>query len=95
MSPNLITVPVAFGNQEYPRLAENSDRAFVLRLNTSEVERILFGRKWLYVGVSRAWRKGSKVLFVRKADSFLGSGIIGTVKTIEELEAAERELCFK
>ena len=76
-------------------MTENSDRAFVLRLNTIEVERILFGRKWLYVGVSRGWGKRSKVLFVRKAESFLGSGIIGVVKPAEELEAVERELCFQ
>jgi hypothetical protein len=76
-------------------LAENSDRGFIIRLNTNEAERILFARKWLYVGVSRDWSKGSRVLFVRKAESFLGSGAIGDVRSIEGLELKERELCLE
>jgi hypothetical protein len=59
------------------------------------VERNLFSRRWLYVGVNRGWRKGSKVLFVRKADSFVGSGIIWVVKPAEELDDSEKELCFQ
>jgi hypothetical protein len=49
----------------------------------------------LYVSVKRAWEKGSKVLFVRKADSFLGSGIVADVRQLEEMDAAERELCVE
>jgi hypothetical protein len=76
-------------------LAENSNRVFILRLNGDEAERILFALRWLYVGVNRDWRKGSKVLFVRKTESFLGSGVIGSVSRVEELEEAEKELCRK
>jgi hypothetical protein len=76
-------------------LDEDSDSGFILRLNGSEAERILFARKWLYVGVRRDWRKGTAVLFLQKTESFVGSGLIAAFKRVDELEKAERDLCLE
>lgn len=66
--------------------------AHILRINNEEVERILFVRKMLFVGVKRAWTSASKVLFVKKANTILGSGVIGKIQQIEDMDAIERDI---
>jgi len=52
-------------------------------------------RRWIYVGVRRDWSRGSKVLFARRADAFIASGVIGRIATLDELDPAEKELCIQ
>ncbi len=68
--------------------------AFVLRIGKS-FESMLYTRKWLYVGVRRDWVQGSKVLFVRKSEAFIGSGVVHRIQLLEELESEERQKCLE
>jgi hypothetical protein len=76
-------------------LAENSDSVVILRLGNEEAERVLFGRRWLFVGLQRGWRKGSKVLFARKSDFIFGSGLVSAVQPTDELDQTEQELSLQ
>lgn len=49
----------------------------------------------LYVGLKRDWKSGSVVLFTRRSDFILGSGVVAGVQQLDELESAERELCLQ
>ena len=69
--------------------------AHILRINNEEAERILFVRKMLFVSVKRAWTCGSKVLFVKKANTILGSGVIELIRQIEDMDLTERNLCLQ
>lgn len=74
-------------------LTESSGRTYILRLGTEEAERHLFVQRWLFVGLKRDWTKDSKILFVRKSEAFIGSGIVAQVQQLEDLENSEREIC--
>ena len=74
---------------------EDARLAFMIRLNSEESERRLFVRKWLYVGVKRGWSRGSKILLASKFDTFLGSGVVARVQSLEELGEDERALCLQ
>jgi hypothetical protein len=52
-------------------------------------------RRWLYVGVRRDWFRGTKILFARKADAFIASGVIGRVAALDEFDPGEKELCIE
>lgn len=54
----------------------------------------MFSKRLLFVGVQRSWHEGSKVLFVKKADSIVGSGIVSSVQQTSELSSNEREFCL-
>jgi hypothetical protein len=71
------------------------DSPFIIRLTSEAAEARLFTNRWLFVGLRRSWTKGSKILFVRKIDGFLGYGIIAGIQQIEELDAQERQLCLE
>lgn len=68
------------------------DSPFIIRLTNEAAEARLFTNKWLFVGLRRSWTRGSKVLFVRKIDGFLGYGIIAGIQQIEELDSQERQV---
>jgi hypothetical protein len=76
-------------------LPEINDPAFVLRIGSEEAEKAVFVKRMLYVGLNRDWKAGSPVLFSRKSDSILGSGIISTIKQLDELETSDRVLCLQ
>lgn len=69
--------------------------AYILRLNSGEIERKLYLCKWLYVGLKRGWMRGSKVLFARKTEAFIGSGVVSRIQRIDELGNSEKELCLQ
>ena len=69
--------------------------AYILRIARRETEAQLFMQRWLYVGVRRDWSRGTKILFARKADAFIASGVIGRAAALDELDAAEKELCIQ
>ena len=69
--------------------------AYILRIARDEVERQLYVRKSFYVGIRRDWSRGSKVLFVRKAESFIGSAVLDRIAALDELDEDEKKLCFE
>jgi hypothetical protein len=76
----------------------NSNHAYILRISRDDLERQLYLRRSLYVGIRRDWSYGSKVLFVRKAgtaDVFTGSGTIDRIVTVDELDKQERKTCLE
>lgn len=60
-----------------------------------EVEAQLFMQRWLYVGIKRDWTRGSKILFAKRSDAFIASGVVGRIDTLDELDPAEKELCIQ
>jgi hypothetical protein len=66
--------------------------SYILRIQNDELERQLFGRRAFYVGITRDWSRGTRVLFVRK-DAFAGSGVIDRFIATDGLEEWERKLC--
>ena len=69
--------------------------AYILRIARDEVERQLYVRKSFYVGIRRDWSRGSKVLFVRKAESFIGSAVLDRIAALDELDEDEKKLCLE
>ncbi len=69
--------------------------AYILRLNSDEIERKLFLRKWLYVGLKRSWTSGSKVLFANRTEAIIGSGIVFRLQQLDELDVPEKALCIQ
>jgi hypothetical protein len=71
---------------------------YILRISRDDIERQLYARRLLYVGIRRDWSRGIMVLFVRKAgsdDSFIGSGVIDKIVVAGELAEEERKLCLE
>lgn len=68
--------------------------SYILRLQKDELKTQLFGRRTVYVSVSRDWSQGTLVLFVRK-DLFIGSGLIDRFVAIDFLEECEKKLCLR
>ncbi|HXG06103.1 MAG TPA: hypothetical protein VNI77_02115 [Nitrososphaera sp.] len=64
--------------------------SYILKVQRDELERLLFGRRVLYVNVSRGWSHGTLVLFVKK-DVFLGSGIIDRFVGLDEMDEGGQE----
>jgi hypothetical protein len=75
--------------------SDSSDNAYILRITRHEVEAQLFRQRWLFVGVRRDWSRGSKILFARRSDAFIASGVVGGIDTLDELDPHERELCIQ
>ena len=65
--------------------------SFILRIQKDEMERQLFNLHTFYIGIKRDWSRRARVLFVRK-DAFTGSGIIGSIIGLNDLEEPERKL---
>ncbi len=63
-------------------------------MKSDELERQLFLRRWLYVGLTRGWARGSKVLFIKRTDS-IGSGVIGRIIPLAELDESEKKFCLE
>jgi hypothetical protein len=52
-------------------------------------------QRWLYVGIKRNWFCGSKILFARRSEMFIASGVVGRIVTLDALDASEKELCVQ
>jgi len=75
-------------------LSEDNAGAYIIRMKSDELERQLFLRRWLYVGLTRGWARGSKVLFIKRTDS-IGSGVIGRIIPLAELDESEKKFCLE
>jgi len=67
--------------------------SYILRVK-DELERQLFGRHVIYVGISRDWLPGTRVLFVKK-DMFIGSGTIDRFIATDYLQEPEKKFCIE
>ncbi len=76
-------------------LSDDSSDAYILRITRREVEAQLFMQRSLFVGVRRNWSRGSKILFAKRSDAFIASGVVGRIDTPEELDPDEKELCVR
>ena len=65
---------------------------YIMRIQKDELERQLFGLRSFYVGISRDWSRGARVLFVKK-DAFICSGVVDRFVAADDLEEPERKLC--
>lgn len=72
---------------------------YILRIPRDDIERQLYIRHSLYVGIRREWSQGVKVLFLRKVgsddDMFIGSGIIDKIVVLDNLAEYEKKLCLE
>ena len=68
---------------------------YILRIQKDEQERQLFALRSLYVGIRRDWSRGTRVMFVRKAGAFIGSGMIDRVAGLDDMGEEERKLCLE
>jgi hypothetical protein len=75
--------------------SDSNDNTYILRTTRREVEAQLFMQRWLFVGVRRDWSRGSKILFAKRSDAFIASGVVGRIDTLDELDPDERELCIQ
>jgi hypothetical protein len=67
--------------------------SYILRIK-DELERQLLASRSIYVGITRDWLPGTRVLFVKK-DAFFGSGVIDRFVAIDDLQEPERKLCIE
>lgn len=75
--------------------ADEQTSCYILRIQRDELGRQLYAGKSLYVGIKRDWSRGTKILFVRKADAFIGSGAIDRIVDLDEMGEGERKLCLE
>ena len=72
---------------------------YILRIPRYDVERQLYVKHALYVGIRRDWSSGTKVLFIRKSESgddvFIGSGLIHEIVILDRLAEYEKKLCLE
>lgn len=71
---------------------------YILRISRDDMEKQLYARRSLYIGIRRDWARGSRALFVRKAgsdDVFIGSGVIDKIIIAGELAEEERKFCLE
>ncbi len=76
-------------------LSEDGACAYIIRMKNDELERQLFLRRWLYVGLTREWARGSYVLFIKRAGAFIGSGVIRQLVPQAELDESEKQFCLQ
>jgi hypothetical protein len=73
--------------------------SYILRVPRDDVERQLYIKHSLYVGIRRDWSSGTKVLFIRKSESgddvFIGSGLIHEIVILDDLAECEKKLCLE
>lgn len=73
--------------------------SYILRIPRYDVERQLYIKHSLYVGIRRNWSSGTKVLFIRKSESggdvFIGSGLIHEILILDDLAKYEKKLCLE
>ena len=74
--------------------ADSEPATYILRIQTDDLEKQLYGRRILYVSIKRDWIKSTKVLFVRKT-AFIGSGIIDKFTSVDKLGEHEKKLCLE
>jgi hypothetical protein len=74
-------------------LLSDEPPSYILRIK-EELERQLFARRSIYVGISRDWSPGTAVLFVKK-DAFTGSGVVDRFVAIDDLQEQERKICIE
>jgi hypothetical protein len=71
---------------------------YIIRIARDDIERQLYTRQSIYVGIRRDWSRGVRILFVRKAgreDVFIGSGIVDKIVDAKGLAEVERKLCLE
>ena len=71
---------------------------YIIRIARDDIEKQLYARRSIYVGIRRDWSRGAKILFVRKAgsdDAFIGSGIVDKIVVAGGLAEEERKLCLE
>lgn len=67
----------------------------MLRLASEGAEKRLFAQKLIYVGISRGWAPGSRILFSKKSDAFVGYGDVARVQDFQDLDPTEKEVCIE
>ena len=67
---------------------------YILKLQKDELERQLQARRSFYVGISRDWSRGTRVLFVKK-DAFVCSGVVDRFVVLDKLEEPEKKICLE
>jgi hypothetical protein len=68
----------------------------ILRITKEEWVHQVFDLRMYYTGVKRKWTPGMMIFFARnsgRGDSFIGSGVIQTIKTVDELTENEKREC--
>jgi len=71
-------------------------KGYILRISKDDWERQVFEQKKYYTGLSRGWKLGTIIFFVRKreaGDSFIGYGIVEKIDTLSELTPEEEKYC--
>ena len=79
----------------------NESYGYIVRLSQDQMERQLFLRRELFVGIRRDWTPGSKTIFVKRLernkddynDQFIGSGLIQHFIDPNGLTEAEKQKC--
>lgn len=70
---------------------------FCLRVK-EEQARQLYVLRELYIGIRRDWARGTKILFVKKTlsgDIFIGSGVLGSVIELAQMDEDEKRRCME
>jgi hypothetical protein len=73
------------------------EQGYIIRIARDDVEKQLYARRSIYVGIRRDWSRGAKILFVRKAgsdDVLIGSGVVDKI-VVADLKEEERKLCLE
>lgn len=72
---------------------EGAHHACILRITKEEWLQQVFGLRMYYTGLKRRWKPGMMILFARKSDkgdSFIGYGIVHTIKKVDEFTENEK-----
>ena len=72
--------------------------AYIIRIARDDIEKHLYIRHSIYVGIRRDWSRGTKILFIRKSaidDAFIGYGIVDKIIVADMLAEEKRKLCHQ
>lgn len=75
-------------------MVESEAESYILRIQSDDLERQLYGQRILYVSIKRDWLHATRLLFIRKS-AFIGSGKIDRFVSLGELREDERKLCLE
>jgi len=73
---------------------EEENPGYILRISTDEWLEQVYRLKKYYSGVMRGWKRGTVILFAKKAeagDSFIGYGVVDKVEMLWEMTPEEEE----
>ncbi|HEX2615435.1 MAG TPA: hypothetical protein VHL10_08065, partial [Nitrososphaera sp.] len=71
---------------------------YIIRIARDDIEKQLYARRSIYVGIRRDWSRGARILFIRRAgsdDVFIGSGVVDKIVVAGGLAEEERKLCLE